>query len=142
MDLQDQTLRIFDLELLEFAGIIMRLTLEHSRVAIGIEYEKGARERISLEEKLLQEARMVENTNEKEKEHARITNQAQDISLTDKTVEIETGEMALKGKAAKASSLFGFAKFMAKGVKKSIKTVVNNISDLVDETGGGAKAVT
>ena len=137
MDLQDQTLRIFNLELLEFSGIIMRLTREHSMLAIGIEYEKGARERKSLEEKLLQEARMAQNVKEREKERVDITNQTQDASLADETVETEPAKIALKGKTAKASSLFGFAKFMAKGVTKSIKTVVNNISDLVDETGGG-----
>lgn len=131
MDLQDQTLRIFNLELLEFAGIIMRLTLEHSMVAIGIEYERGAIERKCLEEKLVQEAREAERAKKREKNSASIADQEQDSSLADNPVESETGKMA------KTSSLFGFAKFMAKGVTKSIKTVVNNISDLVDETGGG-----
>ena len=130
MDLQDQTLRIFNLELLEFAGIIMRLTLEHSMTALGLEYEKGKLERKALEEKLLEEARTaeIEKVTVKSSDRGSSTKHKQDLSSTDTT---------LKEKSTKPSMLFGFAKFMAKGVTKSIKSVVGNISDLVDDSGGG-----
>lgn len=136
MDLQDQTLRIFNLELLDFAGIIMRLTLEHSMASIGIEYEKGALERKTLEKRLLLEAHNAEIEKVKLK-NIGSQNRTENTSLTDDSTEVESGSSMLKGKPRKASTLFGFAKFMAKGVTKSIKKVVNNISDLVDDAGGG-----
>jgi hypothetical protein len=139
MDLQDQTLRIFNLELLDFAGIVMRLTLEHSMAALGVDYEKGALERKTLEVKLLQEAREAEIEREKLKNRGsgRRTENRQNNSESDDSVEIATDSGGMKGRSTKASALFGFAKFMAKGVTKSIKKVVNNISDLVDDVAGG-----
>lgn len=139
MDLQDQTLRIFNLELLEFSGIIMRLTLEHSMTALGIEYEKGKLEREALEEKLLAEARRAEIEKAKLKSYSNksgATQRQQDPSLTDSSTEIES-DAARNEKPKKSSTIFGFAKFMAKGVTKSIKNVVNNISDMVDDSAGG-----
>ena len=133
MDLQDQTLRIFNLELLDFAGIIMRLTLEHSMVALGIDYEKGAPERKKLEMKLMQEAE-VEKKKKKKKNSGTVEQNKRDSSLADDGgVDDDTASTSMKT----ASTLFGFAKFMAKGVTKTIKKVVTNVSDLVDDTAGG-----
>ena len=137
MDLQDQTLRIFNLELLEFAGVIMRLTLEHSMATLGLQYEKGALERKILEKKLYEEARKAEIEKVKNRGNGCSTGHKQDPSQSANYIEIETDCTALKGKATKPSTLFGFAKFMAKGVTNSIKNVVNNLNDLVDATGGG-----
>jgi hypothetical protein len=132
MDLQDQTLRIFNLELLDFAGIVMRMTLEHSMTALGVDYEKGSSKRKDLEIKLLQEARKAEI----EKEKLRISGNGNRTKHNHDSVEVDTSS-SKKDKSKKASALFGFAKFMANGVTKSIKKVVNNISDLVDDAGGG-----
>ena len=138
MDLQDHTLRVFNLELLDFAGIIMRLTLEHSMMTLGFDYEKGAVERKNLDMKLLQEAhKIASEKNPKNGSSGNKINHKQDASTTNVPGEEDEDIKAVKNNSAKSSSLFGFAKFMAKGVTKSIKKVVNNISDLVDDSGGG-----
>ena len=55
MDLQDQTLRVFNMDLLEFSGILMRLTLEHGMIALGAQFDKGAKERAELDTALILE---------------------------------------------------------------------------------------
>ena len=49
MDLQDVTLKVFNTELLEFAVILMRLTLEHTMSIIDVEWQANAPEREKLE---------------------------------------------------------------------------------------------
>jgi len=134
MDLQDQTLRMFNLELLDFAGILMRLTLEHSMITLGLEYEKGATERKIIETKLLREAKEaeLERTRKKKKKEKNDDHLSSGID----SVKVDDGDGGTNSSAI-GSTLFGFAKFMAKGVKTTIKNVVTNISDLVDDTGGG-----
>jgi hypothetical protein len=58
MDLQDPTLRVFNLELLELAGILMRLTLEHTFLThVDTAWKENTQARQELEEKLRLEAR-------------------------------------------------------------------------------------
>jgi hypothetical protein len=96
---------------------------------LGTQYQKGAEERKKLEIKLLKEAErngedVADGTTELDT-HSRSTDdtETEDVSST-------------TGASTSTSSLFGFAKFMAKGVKRTIKTVVSNMSDLVLEQGG------
>jgi hypothetical protein len=131
MDLQDPTLRMFNLELLEFSGILMRLTLEHGMNTVGIEYAKGAVNRAKLEETLLKE--------EDEKKKPVVTpppsNSARDedtVSTTDPTVSTEGDE---ETSSTKNSRMWGFAKYMAKGVTKTIVKVVNTVEEFVDDGG-------
>ena len=131
MDLQDQTLRLFNLELLEFSGILMRLTLEHGMNSVGIEYTKGAAERAELEERLLKEE------GEKKKKPTPPTSTSDDdedtVTTTDQTVSTTDAE---EQETNKKSRVWGFAKYMAKGVTKTIVKVVNKVEALVDDSGG------
>lgn len=129
MDLQDQTLRQFNLELLEFSGILMRLTLEHGMNTIGIEYSKGAEERAKLEEKLLGEAQKKQPAPSVSGESS--DNDDETVTTAEQTVSTEADDES----NGKKSRMWGFAKFMAKGVKKTIVKVVNKVEDFVDDGG-------
>eukprot|EP00536_Pseudo-nitzschia_multiseries_P016499 jgi/Psemu1/221501/e_gw1.1133.16.1 len=140
MDLQDPALRIFNLELLDFGGIIMRLTLEHSMMELGIDYEKGASAREGLDIKLLREAQEAKRErknrgDDKDNEGGHDPNSSHTDQLVDD--DAASTRANTSSKTGAPSSLIGFAKFMAKGVTKTIKKVVTNVSDLVDEAGGG-----
>jgi len=133
MDLQDQTLRLFNLELLEFSGILMRLTLEHGMNTLGNDFAKGATERAKLEERLLKEE-------EEKKKNPSASSSAptggddddDTVTTADQTVSTTTdAEDETKTK----SRMWGFAKYMAKGVTKTIVKVVNQVEALVDDGG-------
>ncbi|CDF34901.1 unnamed protein product [Chondrus crispus] len=116
IDFQDPTLRIYNCELLAIAGIVLRLTLEHSMSYIGEQYAKTEPERLAYE------ARETEKTSEKE---------------PDSRTGIESageGESA-GGKVLEESSnpLFSFAKFMSSGVKKIANAITS--SDLLSNGG-------
>lgn len=75
MDLQDPALAKFNIELLEMAGILMRITLEHSMRVIDATWQAGKAEREALDAKLIAEAyKGAQNNNgtstEEEKEDA------------------------------------------------------------------------
>ncbi|VEU42899.1 unnamed protein product [Pseudo-nitzschia multistriata] len=137
IDLQDQTLRMFNSELLDFAGIMMRLTIEHSMMALGIDYEKGASARREVEMKLMREAQKIQIENNRKNEKDGETNHGQILSLNDSFVNDDLASSSGTSQVRTTKSLFGFAKFMAKGVRKTIKKVVTNVSDFVDEAVGG-----
>ncbi|KAG7344022.1 DUF3684 domain containing protein [Nitzschia inconspicua] len=128
VDTQDPTLRLFNLELLHFAGITARLALENGMKELGVQYQKGAEQRKQLEEKLLREA--------KKKGKRNGTMELDSQSRSNDDTEIEEDTSVTGASATSSSSLFGFAKFMAKGVKRTIKTVVSNVSDILIEDGG------
>jgi hypothetical protein len=102
MDLQDQTLRIFNTELLEFAGIVMRLSLDHSFALLDSDWQRTASDRDALECKLEVEAAAAAAHGVSripvEKQH---DNACDDNS--DPTSETN-----------KARGIMGFARFMAK----------------------------
>lgn len=126
MDLQDQTLRLFNLELLEFSGVLMRLTLEHGMCLLGVEYEKGAVERAKLEQVLLKQE---EEKLKRKQTSTKVTPQPNEKKLeTEESTEDDTSSTS-------SSSVWGFAKFMAKGVKKKIIKVLNTVEEMVDDGG-------
>ena len=113
IDLQDPTLKIYNTELLEFSGMLMRLTLENSMSMIGEEWIAHIQEREALEAKLL-----LEGAEEKSEEPAQqLERQESTASDTDST----------------SSSLMTFAKFMARGAKKKVVHVMNTIESIVDD---------
>mmetsp|Transcript_24134 Transcript_24134/g.59049 ORF Transcript_24134/g.59049 Transcript_24134/m.59049 type:complete len:1833 (-) Transcript_24134:1433-6931(-) len=120
MDLQDQTLRVFNLELLEFSGILMRLTLEHGMSALGVQYEKGAAERAKLDQELIKQEEEASKTEEEETSGKAETEEAEDDDAS---------------KASSSTSVWGFAKYMAKGVKKTIVKVKSKVEEIVDDGG-------
>jgi hypothetical protein len=102
MDLQDPTLRIFNTELLEFAGIVMRLSLDHSFALLDSDWQRTASDRDALENKLEAEAATAAAHGVSripvEKQHDKACDDNSD----------PTSEMN------KARGIMGFARFMAK----------------------------
>lgn len=112
MDLQEPTLKIFNTELLEFAGILMRLSLDHAFALIDVSWQEGRLEREELEKKLRQDA--LKNAEVKTK-----------VTNDDESIASESG----------ASGIVSFARFMARGVKKTIVSAVNSVEQMVDRGG-------
>eukprot|EP00934_Nitzschia_sp_Nitz4_P008537 Nitzschia sp. Nitz4//scaffold52_size167869//121498//127378//NITZ4_002288-RA/size167869-snap-gene-0.214-mRNA-1//1//CDS//3329554071//8527//frame0 len=121
MDLQDQSLRLFNLELLEFSGILLRLTLEHGMRSVGLEYERGAADRDALDRKLLEEYKQRQQQKKDRREQLASVEQQ----------EIDAGPDDEETKPSK-SSVWGFASFMAKGVKKGIVKALNKVEEAMD----------
>ena len=94
---------------------------------LGLDYEKGAVERAKIDSKLLKEAHVLRNNNNNNNNNNSInTNKGTKTQREFTTQNIDDGD----------TSFTKFAKFMAKGVKKTLKKVVTNIGDLIDDTGG------
>lgn len=123
MDLQDQALRTFNLELLQFSGILMRLTLEHGMNEIGMEYSKGAKEREQLDEQFLKQ----------EEEEKRSYTASQENNL-EQELDASNDEESVSNSST--SALFGFAKYMAQTVKKKIVSVKTKMEEIIDFEGG------
>lgn len=123
MDLQDQALRTFNLELLQFSGILMRLTLEHGMNEIGMEYNKGAKEREQLDEQFLKQ----------EEEEKRSYTASQENNL-EQELDASNDEESVSNSST--SALFGFAKYMAQTVKKKIVSVKTKMEEIIDFEGG------
>lgn len=121
MDLQDQTLRLFNTDLLEFSGILMRLTLEHGMSALGTEYAKGAAARAELDRRLQKEEEEKKQQKQAESEESKKETTLEHADSTEEE--------------APTSSVWGFARFMAKGVKRTLVKVVNKVEELVDDGG-------
>lgn len=115
IDFQDPTLRVYNCELLSIAGILMRLTLEHSMSLIGEQWAKTETERVAFEE--MQKARDSES---KAKERTVLPPSKPTESATT-TTEEET-----------ANPVFSFARFMSSGVKK-IADVISSVDFMRDD---------
>lgn len=113
IDLQDATLKVYNTELLEFAGMLMRLTLEHGMSQIGQEWVAGSVEREKLEAKLLKEAE--EQSKKKQP------------LIKPVVPEVQKDEKESSG------GFLSFAKFMAKGVTKQIVNVLSTVDSLLVE---------
>ena len=116
IDLQDPTLRVFNSELLEFSGIIMRLSLEHAMSLLEVEWKENAPAREKLEKELL--ASNPSSAAVSEKSNAEALSQEE---IKESESEDTTG------------GLLGFAKFMAKGLKKQIVSVANAVDKILDD---------
>lgn len=101
IDFQNSTLKVYNSELLAVAGILMRLTLEHSMDLIGEQWVKGESQRIAFEEG---ERRKAKDTKENERYNGVVS-------------EKSGHEPEPKGESA-SSSIFNFARFMSSGLKK------------------------
>lgn len=104
MDLQDPTLRTFNTELLEFSGLLMRLTLEDTMYnVIDVQWKANAAQR----ERLEQEYQQTNSKQPKKTESA--------VAAVEETV---TGdeEDATVASSSMGSGWMGFARFMARYV--------------------------
>ena len=104
MDLQDPTLRLFNLELLELSGILLRLTLEHGMYqSIDVAWKQGASQRQALEEELRRTQQVERRVPTHEEEDEKV--EGKDAVEEAPELEKSTG-----------ASLMGFARFMARYV--------------------------
>lgn len=113
IDFQDPTLRVYNSELLAVAGILMRLTLEHSMDLVGEEWKKNEPERKAFEE------------SEKKKQ------KKSDKDKGNNTTDSEKAPKEEKSDDQFAGGLFNFAKFMSSGVKK-IADVISSVDFVRD----------
>ena len=113
IDLQDATLKVYNTELLQICGIVLRLTLEHAMVSIGQSYLATRDEREALENRFLDEEKR------RVKEDPEIVH--------------PPAEEKLKEPETTSSSILSFAKYMAKGVKKQIVSVLNSADLFFDD---------
>ena len=135
MDLQDATLREFNLELLQFAGILLRLTLEHGMMSLGEQFEQGAAERLKQEKELKEKKRKKGARDEGQTKPTLANGSARgdsDDLSSDNDSDDDNDEKKDEAKQS-SSAVWGFAKFMAKGVKKKIVQVLHSVEDYVDD---------
>jgi hypothetical protein len=105
MDLQDPTLRLFNTELLELAGILMRLTLEHTFLThIDAAWKANSQARFKLEETLRLDARK----NVKTPKEVTVQPSSAVEELDDDNDEASS--------STQAGTLMSFARFMARYV--------------------------
>lgn len=102
MDLQDAVLSKFNRELLEFSGILLRLTLEHTmRNVVDVSWQAGRADRDALDAKLRMELKL-EQEKKKSKKSAKAAAEAEEVAVDD------------DGETASSTSILSFARFMAK----------------------------
>lgn len=95
MDLQDATLRVFNTELLEFGGILLRLTLDHAFGVLDEEWQQSSVEREALDKRLESESKVA-------KDEEAVASGSDDKDETD---------------TKSSKSLMKFARFMARYVR-------------------------
>ena len=109
IDFVDTALREYNCELLEICGMLTRLVLENAMGQIGLAYEAGRdeRDKCYLEES----GKKRETTTEDDIASTAVSNDDDSSSATGKFSEKST---------SLSSSLFGFASYMARGVKNTV----------------------
>ena len=152
MDLQDPTLRVFNLELLHFSGLLLRWTLESSMESIGRIYQANAQKRRNDQLLLLQQEQQQQEEEEDQQQESQTQDNAIQNSLVNSSNEDGQQEVVLvpgvsstdsndnenddartRDTTKAPSAVWGFAKFMAKGVQQTLVKVVKNAQDLVGE---------
>lgn len=113
IDFQDPILRIYNFELLSIAGILMRLTLEHSMNLVGVQWLKNEPERIAYEKQ--------KKSGEKDRARAQL-----------EAPENREAQPASQASDGGTSSILRFARFMSSGVKK-IADVIASADFLRDD---------
>ena len=112
IDLQDVALRAYNTELLEVSGMLMRMLLEHAMGAIGTRYE-GNMDGYAVED-----------------ERLRRTGGDPMASSTAVGVD-EADEGNDSGDKESTTSLYSFARFMAKGIKKKVVAAIKTVEGVV-----------
>lgn len=117
IDLVDPTLRIYNSELLQISGMILRLGLERAMEGISERFEAMHEVYLAEDDALIKEARAKKNNPiEEEKKEADEEEDVLTANPEDVTV---------------SSSLMSFAKYMAKGMKSTIVSAVKQIEEVV-----------
>jgi hypothetical protein len=106
MDLQDATLRVFNMELLELTGMLMRFTLEDTMmIMIDAAWKQNASQREALLKQLEQERAAGSG-------HAKTIVAEQQAGNTETGADDTTADDATS--LSTSGGLVGFAKFMAR----------------------------
>ncbi|GKY92960.1 hypothetical protein MPSEU_000264800 [Mayamaea pseudoterrestris] len=125
MDLQDASLRSFNSELLEFAGMLMRFTLEDTMFnMIDAAWQQNKAQRVMMQASLRKEQASTGKASLVKASMSAHQNEAKEDNEFDGDVAAEPASLA-------GSGIMGFAKFMARGVKKKIVSVVNTVEDML-----------
>ncbi|KAI0565871.1 Histidine kinase/HSP90-like ATPase [Gracilaria domingensis] len=120
IDFQNDALRVYNTELLSIAGIVMRLTLEHSMGLIGERWQQASTSRNQVAEE--QKNRSTHNSNDG------ATSNTSNSEVGSNSVErVSEGE-----EERRPTGLFGFARFMVGGVKK-----IADVISAIDPIGSG-----
>jgi hypothetical protein len=118
IDFVDPALRVFNTELLEISGILMRLALEHEMGRVGVMWDEGKAEREFWEAKQRELKKAKESAKSKAKD-------GEDESQSDMKSTADNESIQ--------SSLVSFAKFMARGVKNTVVEVINAVPEILGE---------
>jgi len=122
IDLVDPTLRIYNSELLQISGMVLRLGLERAMQGISERFEAMHDVYLAEDEALVKEAR--------EKRRGESSTAADKPKLENGEVE-DVAESSKPEETKVSKSLMSFAKYMAKGVKSTIVTAVKAIDEIV-----------
>ena len=141
MDLQDATLRIYNIELLQLAGIVLRFTLQHAFYQLQQEWmahDSALRRRQTLLLQLRQQPQegggggmdlttteKIEGDDSEGMDSVLVVEEEEDdddvVKDSSSTTTTTTG----------GGGFMGFARFMARGVQKKITSVVTTVIDEV-----------
>jgi Protein of unknown function (DUF3684) len=126
MDVQDPTLKQYNLELLHCSGILLRYILEHTMYrTVHVLYQANAELRKRLDEQCLQEW---------------LSQKAKKTSQAVKTTHSGSRDLSEDSEdAASSKSFMGLARYMARGVTKQIVHVAKSVGDLMMDPSGSAE---
>eukprot|EP00804_Cyclotella_cryptica_P009879 CCRYP_014180-RC/>CCRYP_014180-RC protein AED:0.05 eAED:0.05 QI:56/1/1/1/0.9/0.81/11/470/1857 len=117
IDFVDPALRVFNMELLEVAGILMRLALEHEMGRLGIMWDEGKEERDKWKAKQEEQQKLNKSLKTTGVEGARNNDQSKPGNQSASDNDSTTIQ----------SSLFSFASFMARGVKNTLVEAIKAV---------------
>ena len=121
IDFVDAALREYNSELLEISGMLMRLALEHEMGRIGTLWDLGKDERDRWE---------VQREEEKKREQSK---QEEENDASSQATSKDDASMSNESTTTISSSLFGFAAFMARGVKNTVAEAIKPVQEILGE---------
>ena len=108
MDLQDATLRVYNMELLHLAGVVLRFTLQHAFARLQTEWRQNAAARKAL---------LIEQQQQQQKALTDENAQVTEPSEQEEEVDDEDDDDDTSANGNGGGFMMGFARFMARGVQ-------------------------
>ena len=127
IDFVDPALREFNSELLEVAGILMRLALEHEMRRIGMLWEENAEERNRWELKRIEETKKEKGEKNGKLQDDGNSNDSSQPNKDSASTNNDSDSVSIPG------SLFSFAKYMASGVKHTLVDAIKAVPEILGE---------
>ena len=122
IDFVDAALREYNSELLEISGMLMRLALEHEMGRIGTLWDLGKDERERWQVQREEERKREQSKQEEENDASSQATSKDDASMSNN-----------ESATTISSSLFGFAAFMARGVKNTVAEAIKPVQEILGE---------